>query len=223
LARDGSGGEAATANPALDTTSQPYASDTTDDTEAEPDFAANPDAQTPNGYRLRGNHWISPFRYDTSIDKVITEHCTNGKCTINRQVNIWTSEQLFGGSSHTWRYTFHIRFIKGDSYDFGFYYYCGVSVPRRSDWTCNTHEDAVTAPENEELIVDATSDYDVPFYADFGAGETQYRKFAGFKETIGWGTRNSYPSSGTYRMWDIKYGYNGYHGWQLPPTSGTGY
>ncbi|MFI7337227.1 hypothetical protein ACIBUY_04720 [Streptomyces sp. NPDC050085] len=173
---------------------------------------------TPNGYTLHGNHRTDRYHYRSDEGLAKLDRCQNGECTVKASVKVQLKQTLHGGSSHRWTLGLHTRHWTGDAYSFSYDYYCGVNVPRASDWTCETKDATADGHHFAAPVHASTGTYNHDLNRDFGAHETSRTKFPMVAYHVSW---PGYPAvvNVKYRGWDIRR-YAGV--WKLAPASGTG-
>ncbi|MFG2296576.1 hypothetical protein [Streptomyces sp. NPDC048603] len=173
---------------------------------------------TPRGYSLHGNNKADSFHYKSDSGMAKLDRCDNGRCTVKASVKVQLKQTLHGGSSHRWTLGLLTDHWSGDPYSFSYDYYCGVSVPNETDWTCDTNDATANGHHSDDPVRGSTGTYAHDLNRDFGAHEADRTKFPMVAYHISW---PGYPPvvHVKYRGWDIRR-YSGV--WKLAPATGTG-
>jgi hypothetical protein len=129
-------------------------------------------------------------------------------------------ESLYGGLSTSWNIEARVQYVDGDPYSFYWMYNCGINVPKKTDWMCNTYEADANGTWDEDLVHGAVGSVSDSYYASFGSSETGYAKFPLVHFSVYYHDGGRTISDNLYlRGWDIR-ARNGR--WQLASATGLG-
>ncbi|WP_405931084.1 hypothetical protein [Streptomyces sp. NBC_00827] len=98
-----------------------------------------PQADTPNGYKLRKGTRSTDYVYKSADVYAIEANCNSSGCRPVQQVKLAIKEYVRGRTSKYWEITFYgSRWSGSSQFHMDYNYECGVNIPNASDETCST-------------------------------------------------------------------------------------